>query len=118
VIDHVLFEVADLEPAARFYDALFFALGGRRMLAEDGALAWGVDGPVFQVALRGHRGPGFGHVALSAAGKAAVEAAYEAGLGAGGTDDGPPGPRPQHGPRGYAAALRDPDGLRVELVTR
>ncbi|CAA9510097.1 MAG: hypothetical protein AVDCRST_MAG30-2431, partial [uncultured Solirubrobacteraceae bacterium] len=25
-------------------------------------------------------------------------------------------PRPQYGPRYYAAYLRDPDGLRVEIV--
>jgi catechol 2,3-dioxygenase-like lactoylglutathione lyase family enzyme len=118
VIDHVLFEVSDLEPSARFYDALFFALGARRMPPEEGALAWGVDGPVFEVTLREGGGRGFGHVALRAAGKVAVDAAYEAGLRAGGTGDGPPGGRPQHGPRGYGAALRDPDGLRVELVSR
>jgi glycine/D-amino acid oxidase-like deaminating enzyme len=31
-------------------------------------------------------------------------------------DDGPPGARPQYGPLVYAAYLRDPDGLRVEVV--
>ena len=46
----------------------------------------------------------------------ARQAAYEAGLAAGGGDDGPPGPRPQYGPRYYCAYLRDPDGLRVEVV--
>ena len=30
---------------------------------------------------------------------------------------GAPGPRPQYGPRVYAAFLRDPDGLRVEVVS-
>jgi len=39
-----------------------------------------------------------------------------AGRGAGGTDDGAPGPRAQYGPHYYAAYLRDPDGLRVEVV--
>ncbi len=28
----------------------------------------------------------------------------------------PPGPRPQYGPRYYAAYLLDPDGLRIEVV--
>ncbi len=32
VIDHVGFEVTDLARSARFYDAVFFALGGRRMI--------------------------------------------------------------------------------------
>ena len=54
----------------------------------------------------------------SANGKAAVDAAYAGGLGNGGTDDGAPGMRPQYGERYYAAYLRDPDGLRVEVVSR
>ncbi|HET9103886.1 MAG TPA: hypothetical protein VFN55_11085, partial [Solirubrobacteraceae bacterium] len=42
----------------------------------------------------------------------------DTGIAAGGNDDGPPGPRPQYGKRYYAAYLRDPDGLRVEIVSR
>jgi hypothetical protein len=55
-------------------------------------------------------------VALRAAGKAAVDAAHAAGLDAGGACDGPPGPRSRYGPRYYAGYLRDPDGLRLEVV--
>ena len=32
MIDHVGFEVTDLPRSARFYDAVFFALGSRRMI--------------------------------------------------------------------------------------
>jgi hypothetical protein len=46
----------------------------------------------------------------------AVDAAYAAAIGAGGQDDGPPGLRPQYGPRYYAAYVLDPDGLRIEVV--
>ena len=81
MIDHVSREVSDLERSARFYDAVFYALGARRMPAEPGAVAWGVDGPVFRI-LAGEAKQG--HMALRAAGKAAVEAAWEAGRGAGG----------------------------------
>jgi catechol 2,3-dioxygenase-like lactoylglutathione lyase family enzyme len=67
---------------------------------------------------RGHpTGPSYGHIALEAVGRVAVDAAYSAGLKAGGEDDGPPGPRPQYGPRYYAGFLLDPDGYRVEVVT-
>jgi hypothetical protein len=45
-------------------------------------------------------------------------AAWEAGVGAGGDDAGAPAARPAEGIRCYAAHLRDPDGLRLELVTR
>jgi catechol 2,3-dioxygenase-like lactoylglutathione lyase family enzyme len=45
-----------------------------------------------------------------------VDAFHAAGLAAGGTCDGPPGPRPHYHPHYYAAFLRDPDGNRVEAV--
>lgn len=118
MIEHVGFEVSDLERSAAFYDAVFFALGVRRALTSESAVAWGDNRPAFWVVARGRPpAPGYGHVALKAKGKAAVDAAYEAGLANGGADDGPPGPRPQYGPRTYAAYLRDPDGLRVEVVS-
>ena len=118
MFDHVGLEVADLERSARFYDALLFALGGRRMFEGPGAIAYGVDRAQLWLVARG-RGPGpaFGHVALTAAGKAAVDAAHAAGVANGGGDQGAPGPRPQYGPGYYAAYLSDPDGYRVEVVS-
>ncbi len=119
MIDHIGFEVADLARAAAFYDAVFFALGARRMFESEHALAYGVNGPEFWLVTRGRApAPGYGHVALRASGKAAVDAAHRVGLASGGEDDGPPGPRPSYGRRYYAAYLRDPDGLRVEIVSR
>jgi catechol 2,3-dioxygenase-like lactoylglutathione lyase family enzyme len=119
MIDHVGFEVSDLERSARFYDALFFALGARRMFESEHAIAYGMNDPQVWIVVRGRTpGPGYGHLALHATGKAAVDAAHRAGLVYGGTDDGAPGQRPQYGRRYYAAYLRDPDGLRVEVVSR
>jgi catechol 2,3-dioxygenase-like lactoylglutathione lyase family enzyme len=115
MIDHVSREVNDLERSARFYDAVFYALGARRMPAEAGAVAWGVDEPVFRIEAGEAK---HGHVALRAAGKAAVVAAWEAGRSAGGADDGPPEAVPADGIRCYRARLRDPDGASVELLSR
>ena len=118
MIDHVGFEVSDLGRSARFYDAVMFALGGRRVHASDRSVAYGTDGPLLWLVVRGRSpAPGYGHLALRAAGRAAVNAAHAAGLRHGGSDDGPPGPRPSYGPTYYSGYLRDPDGLRVELVT-
>jgi catechol 2,3-dioxygenase-like lactoylglutathione lyase family enzyme len=118
VLDHVGFEVADLARSAAFYDPLFFALGVRRAFQSDRAVAYGDNQPQFWIVERGGEpAPSYGHVALRAAGRAAVDAAHAAGLANGGTDDGAPGARPHYGPRYYAAYLRDPDGLRVEIVT-
>jgi catechol 2,3-dioxygenase-like lactoylglutathione lyase family enzyme len=118
IIDHLGFEVADLERSARFYDAVLGRLGIRRQFQSPAAVAWGDNSPQFWIVQRGRAPqPGYGHVAVSATSRPAVDAAYNAGLEHGGSDDGPPGPRPNYGPRYYAAYLRDPDGLRVELVT-
>jgi catechol 2,3-dioxygenase-like lactoylglutathione lyase family enzyme len=119
VIDHIGFEVIDLARSARFYDAVLYALGARRMVQSEHAVAYGINAPQVWIVVRGRApAPGYGHLALQASGKAAVDAAHAAGLVGGGTDDGPPGIRPQYGERYYAAYLRDPDGLRVEVVSR
>jgi catechol 2,3-dioxygenase-like lactoylglutathione lyase family enzyme len=119
VIHHLGVEVSDLARSARFYDAVFFALGARRIVENGAAIAYGRDEPTFWIVQRGRAPqPGYGHVAFTATGRAAVDGAYRAGITEGGRSDGPPGPRPQYGPRHYAAYLRDPDGLRVEIVSR
>jgi catechol 2,3-dioxygenase-like lactoylglutathione lyase family enzyme len=118
VIDHVGFEVSDLARSARFYDAVFYALGVRRLHEGPQAVAYGTEEPVFWIVTRGRRPEaGYGHVAVRASGRAAVDGAHAAGLANGGRDDGAPGPRPQYGPSTYAGYLRDPDGLRVEVVS-
>jgi catechol 2,3-dioxygenase-like lactoylglutathione lyase family enzyme len=118
VIDHIGFEVTDLARAARFYDAVLYALGARRMVQSEHAVAYGVNRPQVWIVVRGRKpAPGYGHLALEASGKAAVDAAHAAGLANGGSDDGAPGMRPQYGERYYAAYLRDPDGLRLEVVS-
>jgi catechol 2,3-dioxygenase-like lactoylglutathione lyase family enzyme len=118
VLDHVGLEVADLARSARFYDALFSRLGIRRIHDGPSAIAYGRHEPRFWIVARQRPpAPGFGHIAIAAAGRVAVDAAYAAALDAGGRDDGPPALRPQYGPRYYAAYLLDPDGLRIELVT-
>jgi catechol 2,3-dioxygenase-like lactoylglutathione lyase family enzyme len=119
LIDHVGFEVSDLERSGRFYDAILYALGARRMFESAHAIAYGVNGPDVWIVVRGRpTAPGYGHLALRASGRAAVDAAHAAALACGGLEEGPPGIRPQYGRRYYAAYLRDPDGLRVEVVSR
>jgi catechol 2,3-dioxygenase-like lactoylglutathione lyase family enzyme len=117
LIDHIGFEVSDLATSARFYDALFARLGIRRVHTSEAAIAYGSHEPRFWIVQRDRRpAPGYGHVAIQAAGRVAVDAAYQAALQSGGQDDGPPRLRPQYGPRYYAAYVLDPDGLRVEVV--
>ena len=118
MIDHVALEVSDLARAARFYDALMHALGGRRIVDSPGGIGYGRDRPELWIMPKpaGARVPG-GHVAIAAVGRRAVDAAHEAGLGAGGRDAGAPAPRPFGPPSYYSGYLVDPDGARLELVS-
>jgi catechol 2,3-dioxygenase-like lactoylglutathione lyase family enzyme len=65
MIDHVGFEVSDLNRSGRFYDAVFGALGGRRMYESEQAVAYGITSPVVWIVVRGRRpGPQYGHMGL------------------------------------------------------
>jgi predicted lactoylglutathione lyase len=57
-------------------------------------------------------------VAFTAASPEAVNRAYAAGIEAGGSDEGAPGPRPRYGNGYYGAYLRDPDGNKVHIAYR
>ena len=63
MIHHVGHEVRVLEHSAHFYDAVFHALGGRRLYESGEAIGWGVDEPVFWITARDVPKPGYGHVA-------------------------------------------------------
>ena len=56
------------------------------------------------------------HLAFRARDPAAVAAFHAAALAAGGTDNGPPGPRDHYHPGYYAAFVLDPDGYNIEAV--
>jgi catechol 2,3-dioxygenase-like lactoylglutathione lyase family enzyme len=116
MIHHVSLAVSDLERSAAFYDALLSPLGWRRQVDQPRAIGYGLREPVFFIGRRGQPHPGEGHVCFAASGSPAVKAAYEAGIDAGGRDDGGPGSRPQYGPGYYSAYLLDPDGYRVEVA--
>lgn len=76
---------------------MFFALGVRRAVSSPSAVAYGDNQPAFWIVARGRTpAPSYGHVALRATGRAAVDAVHAAGLAYGGTDDGAPGPRAQY----------------------
>ena len=116
MIHHVSVEVSDLRRSGDFYDAVLGALGWRRHRDDDQVIAWGIVRPtLFAVACESVGTTG-GHFCIAASGVPAVKAAWEGGVGAGGADEGAPGPRPEYGGSYYSAYLRDPDGHRVEIA--
>ena len=129
MFSHVTVGTTDLEQSAKFYDAVLSALGFvRRAVTPDGgppAACWIEHGhtlPRFFVFMPFDGQPasvGNGSmVAFLAPSPEAVTTAYAAGLGAGGKDEGAPGPRPHYGNNYFGGYLRDPDGNKVLVVHR
>ncbi len=109
VLDHVHVRVRDLGVSRRFYEAALGALGrevrGGEGYFQSDELFVSDDGMPTQNM----------HIAFQTDGPEAVARFYDAALGAGGRDNGPPGERPYH-PGYYAAYVLDPDGNNVEAV--
>lgn len=129
MFSHVGVGSNDLEKASAFYDAALAPLGFvRRAVEPDGGAAsvcWVTPGhelPRFYVYIPYDGRPatvGNGvMVAFEAPTPAAVDAAYDAGIAAGGTAEGPPGDRTHYGEGYYGAYLRDVDGNKVHFACR
>lgn len=120
MISHLSFSVSDLRRTSDFYDAVLGALGFRRVYTGATAAGWGDDAGNEKFAIKKRvdavnvPSRGF-HLAFHARTKEDVHAFHEAGLKLGGRDNGAPGPRPEYGPRYYAAFLIDPDGYEIEV---
>ena len=116
MIHHVRFEVSDIERSGTFYDAVLAPLGWRRHTHSARGVGWGIARPWFFAKAGDPVQPGTEIVCFTASGVIAVRAAWEGGVGAGGTDDGKPSQRPEYGTSYYSAYLRDPDGYRIEIA--
>jgi len=121
LLSHVSLGVDNVAAVAPFYDRLLKPLGASRIHEEASAIGWGRKFPEFWIGrpLDGQPATvGNGaHVSFLALDRAQVDAAYAAGIAAGGSDDGRPGPRPEYGEGYYAAFLRDPFGHKIEIHT-
>ncbi|MBS0334967.1 MAG: VOC family protein [Proteobacteria bacterium] len=108
LIDHVHLKTRNLDAAARFYAAIFEALG---IPCERGEGDFHAD----EFYLSQGEPTGELHLAFQARDRGAVENAWRAAVAAGGRDNGGPGERDYH-PGYYAAFVLDPDGNNVEAV--
>jgi catechol 2,3-dioxygenase-like lactoylglutathione lyase family enzyme len=120
IISHVSIGVNDFDNAVAFYDKVLAALGFKRTAEHPGAVAYGKRYPEFWVQVPFDGQPacvGNGtHIGFIAASKQAVHAFYEAALGAGGEDNGAPGPRPHYGDPYYGCFVKDPEGNKIEAT--
>ncbi|WP_425258490.1 VOC family protein [Rubrivivax sp. RP6-9] len=128
MLHHISIGAKDIERAARFYDTVLEPLGYARVWTdlrpgeEEQAVGYGPLGSgdklaVKQVPQSVPQIPGF-HIAFAAPSRAAVSAFYAAALANGGTDNGPPGLRPDYGANYFAAFVVDPEGHRIEAVCK
>ena len=125
MLDHVSIPVADLERAARFYDAVLATLGLGRRKERPGAIGYGPKtraAPVFWILAGVNDGsatPGIGlHVSFQAPDRPSVDRFHETALRCGGKDAGKPGLRPQYTMPFYGAFVLDPEGFKIEAVCR
>lgn len=121
-LDHVGLSVANLATSHAFYEAVLATLG-LEVVAELPAeiagaactgFGFGRKG-TFWIAESGRQTPST-HYCFRARSRAQVRAFYEAGISAGGTDNGPPGVREVYHPAYYAAFVLDPEGHNIEAV--
>jgi len=115
-LDHISCPVRDLKAARKFYGAALGAIGMRINMDVSSAFGMGSrDEKVFWLT-RDRRASGGGHYAFRVDHREEVDAFHGAAMGAGGKDNGPPGPRPDYGPSYYAAFVRDGEGNNIEVV--
>lgn len=116
LIDHVHLVTTRIEEMRRFYEA---ALGSLSIPIQGQADDHFFADELFVSTPTSDAASGVStgrvHLAFRAKSPEAVEGFHRAGLAAGGTDNGPPGPRPYH-PGYYAAFLLDPAGNNIEAV--
>ena len=123
LLDHVSISVRDLERARPFYLAVMSALGAKVASERPGAIGFGERNRPHDDAhtyLSVFESPAASpdprrHWCFRAASSAQVDEFHRAGLAAGGTCAGPPGPRDYH-PGYYAAFLLDLEGNKIEAV--
>ncbi len=115
MIDHISIAVRDLDRAARFYEAVLGIIGYAKLEVRPHTIGFGKRYPELWLNLRASVAAlpddSGTHVALRVRSTELVDAFHAAALAAGGSSDGPPGLRPQHGEGYYAAFIRDDEAV-------
>jgi glyoxylase I family protein len=130
LVNHLRLSVADIEAAGRFYEPLMRCLGFTPVDRDDGGLAWGLEDEAGRMQwlivtpspehlrAQSHQylAPGLHHVAFNARDRAHVDRVHVVLVELGAEileapseyDD-----EPDH----YAVFFRDPDGMKLEVVS-
>jgi predicted lactoylglutathione lyase len=115
MFNHVSLKVKDISASAAFYEAALAPLGAIKSSSSETSAGFGPPGAPGFFLTQGQPAAAV-HIAFNAKTRAEVDAFYQAGIGAGGKDNGKAGLRPAYGPSYYGAFLYDPDGNNIEAV--
>jgi catechol 2,3-dioxygenase-like lactoylglutathione lyase family enzyme len=122
MIDHTGLNVSDYAKSKSFYLKALAPLGYTMVkelpsnIAPSGAGGLGVAPKAdFWIAGGVPQSPRV-HVCFRAGNRAQVDAFYQAGISAGGRDNGAPGIRAHYHPNYYGAFVLDPDGHNIEAA--
>lgn len=122
MIDHVSVGTNDVVRARTFYDPVLGQLGLRVLASSERSADYGVSSILFSIETPHDGKPAMSgngtHIAFAAGGREMVDSFYRTALANGGTDAGPPGLRPEYDAHYYGAFVFDPDGNKIEAVTR
>ncbi|MCI5065170.1 VOC family protein [bacterium] len=118
MIDHVTIAVSDVEKSKDFYQRAFKPLGYEIAFGNDGSFwAFDIGKGLFEIYQPGEPKQLTGvHVAFRVGSHTKVNDFYEAAIGAGGRDNGAPGPRPKYTENYYACFVYDLDGHNIEAM--
>jgi catechol 2,3-dioxygenase-like lactoylglutathione lyase family enzyme len=121
-LNYIMLGSNDVTKARGFYDAVLPIIGGKVeaefmphafcFLLRDGGRVWVATPFDEETAIPGN-GNMIGFLCRS---QEEVDAAHQAALSNGGTNEGSPGPRPAYGPDFYGAYVRDLDGNKMSFV--
>jgi len=115
-MDHIGLLVSDLARAKNFYGACLGPLGWQfRDYGALGGVFRNASSPPFYLTPASTDTRGL-HLAFRASSREQVEAFHRAALAQGGTDNGPPGLRPDYGDGYFAAFVVDTSGNNLEAV--
>lgn len=120
MLDHITFQVSNLEKSREFYEKTLAKLGMSIVLTNDRETFYGFgvgSDPYFEIVQSTKSRPAHKkiHVAFRANDKKMVRDWYKAALQAGAKDNGKPGPRKDYSPTYYAAFVIDRDGNNIEV---
>ncbi|HEV7449195.1 MAG TPA: VOC family protein [Candidatus Paceibacterota bacterium] len=123
MIDHSSVAVSDYQKSKELYTKLLAPLGYTlKMDLADyhaaGFVSRGLDRSDFWIGQNEGQKAGGVHVAFTAQNKEEIAAFHQAGLDAGGKDNGAPGYRKDYSPGYYAAFIKDFDDNNIEAVWR